>query len=112
VRVEDQDDADDLDDLDDTTCTRQKPARRHCWQWFLIGDYVVIGCGHCPKVRKSWTALDGDRERVRESEANHAARCARLVPWRWVPAQRRPAAGAPPAASRPAGATSRRQATT
>jgi hypothetical protein len=102
MRAEDVDEDQDQDDLDDTSCTQQRPKRRHCWRWFLVGDYVVVGCAHCPKVRKSWAALTGDSDRVRESEQTHDARCARLVPWRWVPAQRRPAAGAPPAVSRPA----------
>lgn len=77
------------EDLDDTSCTQQKPKRRHCMRWFLVGDYVVIGCAHCPKVRKSWLAINGDSDRVRESEQSHAEMCVRLVPWLFVPAQRK-----------------------
>jgi glutamate racemase len=88
MRTEDLDD-DLADDLDDTSCTQQKPKRRHCMRWFLVGDYVVIGCAHCPKVRKSWLAVSGDSERVSESETTHASMCVRLVPWLFVPAQRR-----------------------
>jgi hypothetical protein len=90
MRAEDLDHDEDQDDLDDTSCTQQRPKRRHCWQWFLVGEYVVIGCAHCPKVRRSWLAVSGDSERVSESDRNHEQRCARLIPWRWVPAQRTP----------------------
>ena len=85
--VEDQDDA---DDLDDTYCTEQKPKRRHCMTWHQVGEYVVIGCSHCPKVKRSWLALAGDLEKVSESQKTHATMCVRLVPWLVVPAQRKP----------------------
>jgi hypothetical protein len=109
MRVAEDDDLHDGDDQDDDeSCTRQRPRRRHCWVWTKTGAYTVQACAHCPKVKASWLSDDGDPERIRQSVASHHERCVRLVPW-LVPAQRRHAAGAPPAVSRPAaGATSRR----
>jgi hypothetical protein len=89
MRTEDEaDDLDDGDDLDDEMCHRQKPRRRHCMTWHKVGDYVVIGCSHCPKVKRSWLALTGDSEKVSESQRTHDEMCVRLVPWLVIPAQR------------------------